>query len=146
MAWMVGWVSYFVRPTNERRPTSSHPTVLINLHQAITRKHPPAHAIATARPRLQAADMEAALSRIQPASRARHALRSATCAACASSCGASPAAPPRRFSALNRPPPNYPGHVPLTRVERAGLAIGSGVMSLIDPYRHGTASPHLPQA
>lgn len=43
----------------------------------------------------------------------------------------------RPFSVLNRPPPNYPGHVPLTHVERAGLAIGSGIMSLMDPYRGG---------
>ncbi|KIW89995.1 ubiquinone biosynthesis protein COQ4, mitochondrial [Cladophialophora bantiana CBS 173.52] len=42
----------------------------------------------------------------------------------------------RPFSVLNRPPPNYPGHVPLTGVERVGLAIGSAVTSLIDPYRH----------
>ncbi|KAI1844623.1 hypothetical protein JX266_009296 [Neoarthrinium moseri] len=39
------------------------------------------------------------------------------------------------FSVLNRPPPNYPGHVPLTRIERAALAVGSGIMSLRDPYR-----------
>ncbi|KND92757.1 Ubiquinone biosynthesis protein coq4, mitochondrial [Tolypocladium ophioglossoides CBS 100239] len=73
------------------------------------------------------------LLRMQRASKARHALCSATCAACAS--------PPRRFSALSRPPPNYPGHVPLTRVERGCLAIGSSVMSLINPYRHGFLSP-----
>lgn len=42
----------------------------------------------------------------------------------------------RPFSVLNRPPPNYPGHVPLTGLERVGLAIGSAVTSLIDPYRH----------
>ncbi|ROV93246.1 hypothetical protein VPNG_09557 [Cytospora leucostoma] len=41
----------------------------------------------------------------------------------------------RPFSILNRPPPNYPGHVPLTRIERAGLAIGSGLISLANPYR-----------
>ncbi|ROW10312.1 hypothetical protein VMCG_02128 [Cytospora schulzeri] len=41
----------------------------------------------------------------------------------------------RSFSILNRPPPNYPGHVPLTRIERAGLAIGSGIISLANPYR-----------
>ncbi|KAK5207437.1 Ubiquinone biosynthesis protein [Exophiala xenobiotica] len=40
------------------------------------------------------------------------------------------------FSVLNRPPPNYPGHVPLTSVERVGLAVGSAITSLIDPYRH----------
>ncbi|KAJ4523541.1 Ubiquinone biosynthesis protein [Exophiala dermatitidis] len=45
-------------------------------------------------------------------------------------------ASPRSFSVLNRPPPNYPGHVPLTRVERLGLAVGSAVTSLLNPYRH----------
>ncbi|KAM4065048.1 coenzyme Q (ubiquinone) biosynthesis protein coq4 domain-containing protein [Hirsutella rhossiliensis] len=105
--------------------------------------------------------MDAALARLRPVSTARHAVRAATCAACASS---SPSSPPsassaalsslaarRAFSALNRPPPNYPGHVPLTTVERAGLAIGSSVMSLIDPYRHdliaalgeATATPYF---
>ncbi|KAI1766779.1 Coq4-domain-containing protein [Hypoxylon sp. FL1150] len=57
----------------------------------------------------------------------------------------------RPFSVLNRPPPAYPGHVPLTRLERAALAVGSGVVSLIDPYRHdmiaalgeATASPYF---
>ncbi|OTA98439.1 hypothetical protein M426DRAFT_325977 [Hypoxylon sp. CI-4A] len=57
----------------------------------------------------------------------------------------------RHFSVLNRPPPNYPGHVPLTKIERAALAVGSGVMSFIDPYRHdmiaalgeATASPYF---
>ena len=45
--------------------------------------------------------------------------------------------PPRRsFSILNRPPPNYPGHVPLTSVERVGLAVGSAITSLVNPYRH----------
>ncbi|KAK3693790.1 ubiquinone biosynthesis protein coq-4 [Podospora appendiculata] len=41
----------------------------------------------------------------------------------------------QHFSVLNRPPPNYPGHVPLTRLERLGMAVGSGLMSLRDPYR-----------
>ena len=43
----------------------------------------------------------------------------------------------RRFSILNRPPPKYEGHVPLTGIERAGLAVGSAVMSLFDPHRGG---------
>ncbi|KLU83265.1 hypothetical protein MAPG_02329 [Magnaporthiopsis poae ATCC 64411] len=43
----------------------------------------------------------------------------------------------QNFSVLNRPPPNYPGHVPLTGLERAGLAIGSGLWSIIDPRRGG---------
>jgi ubiquinone biosynthesis protein COQ4 len=50
----------------------------------------------------------------------------------------------RRFSALNRPPPKYPGHVPLTKIEQAGMAIGSGIMSLFNPYRAGTPSFPIP--
>jgi len=46
----------------------------------------------------------------------------------------------RHFSVLNRPPSKYPGHVPLTRIEKAGLAVGSAVMSLMDPHRGGMAS------
>jgi len=42
----------------------------------------------------------------------------------------------RAFSVLNRPPPNYPGHVPLTFIERGALAIGSAFGSLRNPYRH----------
>jgi hypothetical protein len=49
----------------------------------------------------------------------------------------------RHFSVLNRPPPNYPGHVPLTRIEKAGLAVGSAVMSLMDPYRGGIYSSNI---
>ncbi|KAK8064956.1 coenzyme Q biosynthesis protein Coq4 [Apiospora phragmitis] len=57
----------------------------------------------------------------------------------------------RAFSVLNRPPPNYPGHVPLTRIERATLALGSGVLSLANPYRgdliavcgEATATPYF---
>ncbi|KAF1958637.1 coenzyme Q biosynthesis protein-like protein Coq4 [Byssothecium circinans] len=41
----------------------------------------------------------------------------------------------RCFSVLNRPPPNYEGHIPLTRTERLGLALGSGLMSFLDPRR-----------
>jgi ubiquinone biosynthesis protein COQ4 len=44
----------------------------------------------------------------------------------------------RTFSVLNRPPPNYPGHVPLTGVERAALAIGSGLISFFNPRRADT--------
>lgn len=43
----------------------------------------------------------------------------------------------RSFSALNRPSPNYEGHVPLTVTERLGLAIGSGLGSFLDPRRAG---------
>ncbi|PSS12461.1 hypothetical protein M430DRAFT_126022 [Amorphotheca resinae ATCC 22711] len=57
----------------------------------------------------------------------------------------------RHFSVLNRPPPNYPGHVPLTFIERAGLAVGSAVISLANPYRgdliaalgEATATPYF---
>lgn len=41
----------------------------------------------------------------------------------------------RTFSVLNRPPPNYPGHVPLTSIERIALAVGSAFGSLRDPHR-----------
>ncbi|KAL2161315.1 hypothetical protein VTH06DRAFT_8535 [Thermothelomyces fergusii] len=55
------------------------------------------------------------------------------------------------FSSLTRPPPNYPGHVPLTGIEKAALAIGSGLMSLRDPRRgdliaafaEATATPYF---
>jgi hypothetical protein len=43
----------------------------------------------------------------------------------------------RSFSVLNRPPPNYPGHVPLTFVERSALAVGSAVGAIFNPYRGG---------
>lgn len=43
----------------------------------------------------------------------------------------------REFSVLNRPPPKYPGHIPLTHVERGALAIGSAVGSLLNPRRGG---------
>ncbi|KAJ9236435.1 hypothetical protein DTO027B5_1813 [Paecilomyces variotii] len=57
----------------------------------------------------------------------------------------------RSFSVLNRPPPNYPGHVPLTFVERSALAVGSAVGSLLNPYRgdliaalgEATATPYF---
>ncbi|KAH8719422.1 ubiquinone biosynthesis protein coq4, mitochondrial [Phaeosphaeriaceae sp. PMI808] len=41
----------------------------------------------------------------------------------------------RCFSVLNRPPPNYEGHIPLTVIERLGLALGSGLGSFVDPRR-----------
>ncbi|KAM0816319.1 putative Ubiquinone biosynthesis protein COQ4, mitochondrial [Seiridium cardinale] len=55
------------------------------------------------------------------------------------------------FSVLSRPPPNYPGHILLTRVERFALALGSGIGSLINPYRgdliaacgEATATPYF---
>ncbi|KAF2839010.1 ubiquinone biosynthesis protein coq4, mitochondrial [Patellaria atrata CBS 101060] len=41
----------------------------------------------------------------------------------------------RTFSVLNRPPPNYENHIPLTRIERIALAVGSAFLSLRDPRR-----------
>lgn len=43
----------------------------------------------------------------------------------------------RPFSVLNRPDPNYSGHVPLTFVERGVLAVGSAVGSILNPRRAG---------
>ncbi|KID72423.1 Coenzyme Q biosynthesis protein Coq4 containing protein, partial [Metarhizium brunneum ARSEF 3297] len=77
--------------------------------------------------------MDLALRRAQPATTARHAVRAVTCASCSQSNS-------RQFSVLNRPPPNYPGHVPLTKLERLGMAIGSSAMALINPYRAGMKS------
>jgi ubiquinone biosynthesis protein COQ4 len=54
-----------------------------------------------------------------------------------------PLATNRTFSVLNRPPPNYEGHVPLTRIERAGLAAGSALWSFFDPTRAGNASCYI---
>ena len=80
--------------------------------------------------------MEATASRLRIVSLPRAIPPRQSCAAaCASSWSTT-----RRFSVFNRPPPNYPGHVPLTRLERAGLAVGSGVMSLMNPYRHGESA------
>jgi ubiquinone biosynthesis protein COQ4 len=39
------------------------------------------------------------------------------------------------FSVISRPPPNYPGHVPLTGIERTALAVGSAVTALLNPRR-----------
>ncbi|PYH44948.1 ubiquinone biosynthesis protein COQ4 [Aspergillus saccharolyticus JOP 1030-1] len=57
----------------------------------------------------------------------------------------------RSFSAWNRPPPNYPGHVPLTFLERGALAVGSAFGALINPRRadliatcgEATATPYF---
>ncbi|KAF2773824.1 Coq4-domain-containing protein [Teratosphaeria nubilosa] len=62
-----------------------------------------------------------------------------------------PALRARTFSVLNRPPPNYSGHVPLTWLERGALALGSAFGSLKNPYRHdliaslgeATANPYF---
>lgn len=56
-------------------------------------------------------------------------------AAAAAACGCV-----RSFSVLNRPPPNYPGHIPLTTVERGALAVGSAIGSYLNPRRAGTLS------
>lgn len=47
----------------------------------------------------------------------------------------------RPFSILNRPQPSYPGHVPLTTIERGALAVGSAIGSLINPRRAGMLTP-----
>ena len=47
----------------------------------------------------------------------------------------------RHFSVLSRPPPQYEGHVPLTTIERAGLAVGSALWCFFDPTRAGIFSP-----
>ncbi|OLN86091.1 Ubiquinone biosynthesis protein COQ4, mitochondrial [Colletotrichum chlorophyti] len=60
--------------------------------------------------------------------------RLALCAACTTTTTTT-ASPNRRFSVLNRPPPKYPGHVPLTPLERTSLALGAGIWSLLSPYR-----------
>jgi ubiquinone biosynthesis protein COQ4 len=61
------------------------------------------------------------------------------CRPCILRCLAQGAAKPtaRPFSVLNRPKPNYEGHVPLAPLERAALAIGSGVMAFMNPRRAG---------
>ncbi|CEQ43214.1 SPOSA6832_05121 [Sporobolomyces salmonicolor] len=53
------------------------------------------------------------------------------------------------FSAADRLPhpetpaarPTYPGHVPINLFQRALLAVGSGVMGLVDTSRHGALRP-----
>ncbi|KAG6106967.1 Ubiquinone biosynthesis protein [Claviceps sp. LM219 group G6] len=95
--------------------------------------------------------MDVVLGRAWPTG--RPALRGlVTCARCASSTSASTSTPKdRKFSVLHRPPPNYPGHVPLTTTERLAMAIGSSAMALINPYRadliatvgESTATPYF---
>lgn len=50
----------------------------------------------------------------------------------------------KSFSVLKRPPPNYPGHVPLTSLERVGLAVGSAAASIVNLRRHGQLYKHGP--
>ncbi|KHN98675.1 ubiquinone biosynthesis protein coq-4 [Metarhizium album ARSEF 1941] len=88
--------------------------------------------------------MHLALRRAQSAPTARHAVRAFACASCSQPKS-------RQFSVLNRPPPNYPGHVPLTKLERLAMAVGSSAMALINPYRadliaqvgESTATPYF---
>ncbi|KAH7176333.1 coenzyme Q biosynthesis protein Coq4-domain-containing protein [Dactylonectria macrodidyma] len=107
--------------------------------------------------------MEAAVPRIRAVASAgpSRLLRAAACSIYApapspspsafSSTSPSPSSSRRSFSVFNRPEPNYPGHVPLTKVERVGLAVGASVMSFFDPYRHdliaatgeATATPYF---
>jgi ubiquinone biosynthesis protein COQ4 len=46
----------------------------------------------------------------------------------------------KNFSVFNRPRPSYKGHIPLTGVERAGLAVGSAFISLLKPQRAGAGA------
>jgi ubiquinone biosynthesis protein COQ4 len=46
-----------------------------------------------------------------------------------------PATALRSFSVLSRPPPNYPGHIPLTTPERIILGAGSAVSCFFNPRR-----------
>jgi ubiquinone biosynthesis protein COQ4 len=46
-----------------------------------------------------------------------------------------PAAITRDFSVLSRPPPNYPGHIPLTVPERVALGVGSALICFFNPRR-----------
>ncbi|KJR86919.1 ubiquinone biosynthesis protein coq4 [Sporothrix schenckii 1099-18] len=41
----------------------------------------------------------------------------------------------RAFSVLNRPPPQYDGHVPLTLMEKGALTLGSAIGAFLDPKR-----------
>lgn len=50
------------------------------------------------------------------------------------------ASPSSKHTVYNRPPPNYPGHVPLTKLERLGLAVGSAVGAFFNPRRAGMSS------
>jgi len=56
------------------------------------------------------------------------------CSACKAT-NALPVLGYKSFSVLSRPPPKYEGHVPLTTIERAGLAVGSAVWCFFDPTR-----------
>lgn len=46
----------------------------------------------------------------------------------------------RAFSVLNRPPPQYEGHVPLTLIEKGAMTLGSAIGAFIDPRRAGKHS------
>ncbi|RKU45501.1 Ubiquinone biosynthesis protein [Coniochaeta pulveracea] len=68
--------------------------------------------------------MKSILPRPSSLTKAHHALSSVSVPGCT-----------RCFSVLNRPPPNYEGHVPLNRLERAALLVGSGLISFLNPRR-----------
>ncbi|KAK0656473.1 coenzyme Q biosynthesis protein Coq4-domain-containing protein [Cercophora newfieldiana] len=72
--------------------------------------------------------MEVALRNSAAVARRAHALRPCATALL-------PSSQFRSYTRPSRPPPNYPGHVPLNTLEKAALAIGSGLMSLRDPRR-----------
>lgn len=86
--------------------------------------------------------MEVALKRSAALAARPNALR--PCAAAATAL-----APSRRqYWTPSRPPPNYPGHIPLNTFEKVALAIGSGLISLANPRRAGASPlphPHLPK-
>lgn len=44
----------------------------------------------------------------------------------------------RAFSVLSGPPPSYDGYIPLTRIERGALALGSALGAVVNPRRAGT--------
>ncbi|OAA65429.1 coenzyme q biosynthesis protein [Niveomyces insectorum RCEF 264] len=68
--------------------------------------------------------------RLQPSGQLAHLAR----AACSQvPCPAHPYI--RAFSVLNRPPPSYAGHVPLTLLEKGALTLGSAVGAFLNPRR-----------
>jgi ubiquinone biosynthesis protein COQ4 len=49
----------------------------------------------------------------------------------------------RTFSVLNRPKPNYPGHIPLNGPEKVTGALIAAAVAYADPRRGGTCTLHL---
>ena len=46
---------------------------------------------------------------------------------------------PQTRRLMTRPPPAYPGHIPLSMPEKAFMAVGSGLMALLNPRRAGAS-------